>query len=153
MRSRIGTFALVAAFGATSLAALAQTQVATPVPYVTGGIGLDERETMLQQAKQEGYNLKIVAAATGGAYLGGVTVRIVGRDGKQVLQAAMDGPWLYVKLPPGSYTVTADDGEQAHKRATQVPATGLREIVFRWERAVESKRDMEPEPARPAGSP
>ena len=132
MRSRIAAVVLVVTFGVASPSALAQTQIATPVPYATGGIGLDEREAMLAEAKQEGYNLKIVAASADGAYLGGVTVRIEDRDGRQVLQAAMDGPWLFVKLPPGAYTVSADNGVQAHKRTTQVPATGLREVVFRW---------------------
>src|SRR5690606_25499794 len=135
MRSGIAALVIVAGVGMASLSAFAQTQISAPVPYVTGGIGLDEREAMLQEAKQKAYNLKIASAATGGAYLAGVTVRIADRQGKQILQAAMDGPWLYVKLPPGAYTVSADNGEQTHKRTTQVPATGLREIVFRWQHA------------------
>src|SRR5690606_23588370 len=107
-------------------------------------VGLDEREAMLQEAKQEGHNLKVVAAATGGAYLADVTIRIADAQGKEILQAAMDGPWLFAKLPAGRYTITADDGTESHKRTVQLPATGTREVVFRWQRPDNLPKGMEP---------
>lgn len=143
MRNRIATLALAAICAALPLQVSAQTQIVTPVPYVSGGVGVDEREALQQEAKQEGYNLKVVATATDGAYLAGITVRIADAQGVEVLQAAMDGPWLYVKLPAGRYTLSADDGRQTHKRAVDVPAQGTRETVFRWERAAHTPKGIE----------
>lgn len=115
-----------------TLPARAATQLPRPVPYVTGGIGLDEREALMQEAKTEGYNLKVVTAATGGAYLASIMLRIVDEQGSEVLRTAMDGPWLFTKLPPGTYTVTATLGDSSHSQKVRLPATGLREVVLRW---------------------
>lgn len=138
-------FVLMLALAALPLAAFGQTQVDHPVPYVSGGVGLDEREALLQEAKQEGYNLKVVAAVSGGAYLADVRVSIADGQGKQVLEAAMDGPWLFAKLAPGRYTVTASDGQQSQKRTVNVPAIGTREVIFRWTRGPEADLPREPQ--------
>src|SRR5689334_17683016 len=72
------------------------------VPYVTGGVGTDERQALLD--KESEYNLKIVTAETSGDYLG--DVRIVVESGKSpVLDAAMNGPILLARLAPGTYTI------------------------------------------------
>jgi len=127
---------ILAAIGVVAFAApaWAQTQVVTPVPYATGGIGLDEREQLRQDAKRLGYNLKIVTAADAGNYLGSVQVTIADARGAQVLQAALDGPWLYAKLPPGRYAISATDGTTTRKRTVDVPAGGTREVVLTWPR-------------------
>jgi len=143
MRNRTAGLALIALVAALPLSALAQTQVVTPVPHVSGGVGLDEREALMQEAKQEGYNLKVVATATDGAYLAGITVRIADTKDVEVLQAAMDGPWLYAKLPAGRYTLSADDGSKTLKRTVDVPAKGTREVVFRWERTAHTPKGIE----------
>lgn len=123
--------------------AQAQPQSVAPIPFISGGVGTDEREAMTREAKTEGYNLKIVTAATGGAYLASVDVRIADRQGAEVLHTAMDGPWLLVKLPAGRYTVVADDGTQKHTRTVNVPAAGTREVVLRWQRPQEPVLDRE----------
>lgn len=150
MRSLIQRLVLAAGLVGFAVQAHAQTQIVVPVPYVTGGIGLGEREALMKEAKQAGYNLKVVTAATGGAYLANVLVRIADRQGTQVLEGAMDGPWLYVKLPSGQYTVTASDGEQTHKRTVQLSDKGMREVIFRWNRP-DNVQGIEPElkPATP----
>lgn len=146
MRASVRILAFVGALVGFSLQiAQAQTQVVTPVPYVTGGIGLGEREALSQEAKLEGYNLKVVTAATDGAYLANVSVRVSDREGGQVFEGAMDGPWLFAKLPAGQYTVTASDGAQTQKRTVQISEKGMREVMFLWQRAGKAQ-GTEPEP-------
>lgn len=120
-----------------------QSQAVAAIPFISGGVGTDERDAMMREAKTEGYNLKVVTAATGGAYLASVDVRITDRQGVEVLHTAMDGPWLLVKLPAGRYTVAADDGTQKHTRTVNVPAAGTREVVLRWQRPQEPVLDRE----------
>ena len=74
------------------------------IPYVSGGIGLDEREQF--DAISKNYNLKLVFAGKRGEYTADVRVEILDRIGKKVLDAVADGPWFFSKLPPGRYTVT-----------------------------------------------
>ena len=135
MRTLIQRLVLAIVLAGFAIHAQAQTQVVAPLPYVTGGIGLDEREALLKEAKAEGYNLKVVTAATVGAYLANVSVRIEDRRGATVLEGAMDGPWFFAKLPPGQYTVSVSDGQQKQKQTVQISDKGMREVIFRWKRA------------------
>lgn len=150
MHSLLRRLALALALVWFATHAYAQTQVATPTPYVTGGIGLDEREALLKEATTEGYNLKVVTAASAGAYLANISIRVDDRKGATVLEGAMDGPWLFAKLPSGQYTVSASDGQQAQKRTVQLSDKGMREVIFRWNRPDNVQGiEREPKPATP----
>lgn len=94
-------------------------------PYVTGGIGAAERETLLSY--RDDFSLQLVFAARGtGHYLAGVEVRILDEAGVQLLRAVSEGPFFFVQLPPGDYTVLAAYAgiEQTHRAriAPQGPA-------------------------------
>ena len=79
---------------------------AADVPFVTGGAGADERADL--QAKEKGYNLKVVAAATSGDYLADVWVVIESAVKKSVLgSAAASDPRAY---PSGT-------GHARHRKA------------------------------------
>jgi hypothetical protein len=74
-------------------------------PYLFGGVGSDERDAMEEQAK--GYNLKLVFAERRGAFISGVAVVITNAKGTEVASLATEGPWFYIQLPPGNYSVKA----------------------------------------------
>jgi len=74
------------------------------IPYVSGGIGVDEREAFAAMGKD--YSLKLMFAIKSGEYLADVKVEISDSIGKKVLDAVADGPWFFTNLPPGKYTVT-----------------------------------------------
>ena len=88
------------------------------IPYVSGGIGLDEREAMSEIASE--YNLKIVFALKEGNYLADASVLIKNAQGRTVLDAVADAPWFYAKLPAGNYTVTATIAEKAENQAVEI---------------------------------
>jgi hypothetical protein len=75
------------------------------VRYLVGGIGSDERE-MIENLGM-GYNVKFVFADGSGDYVSDVRVVIDDLHGKRLAQVMTNGPWLYVKLPPGRYRVEA----------------------------------------------
>ncbi len=74
-------------------------------PYLFGGVSSNEREAMEERAK--GYNVKLVFAANDGSFISGVTVTIVTARGTEIASLTTDGPWFYIQLPPGSYSVKA----------------------------------------------
>ena len=106
---------------------------AADVPYISGGVGADSREELL--AKEPEYNLKIVAAATSGDFLADVKIVIESARKEQVLDTTMEGPILLARLAPGTYTVKATSDAQAITRTVTIPAQGLRQVDFRWDRA------------------
>lgn len=74
--------------------------------YMTGGIGLDEREVM--QSWGGAYDLKLSFAETSGTYLSDVKLSIIEDEkGREMIRTTSNGPWFYVQLPPGTYTVKA----------------------------------------------
>jgi hypothetical protein len=73
--------------------------------YMTGGVGIGERETMESSAQD--YNLKLSFAEKSGVYLADVDVVVEDQSGKEMISMTSKGPWLYLQLPPGRYTVAA----------------------------------------------
>ena len=74
-------------------------------PYMFGGISSDEREALEERAK--GYNLKLVFAEKRGAFVSGVSLHIGTAKGVELASLTVEGPWFYIQLPPGDYTVKA----------------------------------------------
>ena len=48
----------------------------------------------------------------------------------------MEGPILLAKLSPGTYTVRATSGGQTQTKTVTIAPQGLRQLDFRWPRAV-----------------
>lgn len=118
-------------------AATAQQMGASPavqhyesVPYLTGGIGETERASIL--AASERFNLKLLLAEKGGAYLAGVTVVVTDTAGATVLALRSDGPLVLADLPPGSYRIAAEMQGQQQSRTVSIPSSGQRSLVFYW---------------------
>jgi len=100
------------------------------IPYISGGVGSDELETL--RAMTHGDNLQLSFASADGTYLGGAEVTVKDNVGKEVLEAAADGPLLFAKLPVGSYTVQATTMGQTLTRNVSIPPKGQAEIHFTW---------------------
>ena len=100
------------------------------IPYVSGGIGMDEREAMSAIASE--YNLKIVFALKEGNYLADASVLIKNEQGRTVLDAVSDGPWFYARLPAGQYAVTATMMEKANTGNVQIKPAGQSVLHFYW---------------------
>jgi hypothetical protein len=87
------------------------------VQYVSGGVGEDDMNAL--DAEKDAYNLKLLFVA-GGAYLANVGVHITDSNGHEILDTKTEGPVLLVKIPRGSYTVTAaaENGATITQRIT-----------------------------------
>lgn len=87
---------------------------------ISGGIGLSEREELLKQ--RNAFSLWVITATEkSGSYLSDVTITVLDQKNKQKLMTySMNGPWLFVALPSGSYELEA-------KRPAS--GTGARETI------------------------
>jgi hypothetical protein len=102
---------------------------ANDVEYMTGGVGIDERQAMEEMAK--GYNLKVVLAMIKGHYLADVPVTIMKPTGEKVLETVAAGPWLYAKLPHGQYTVKVSFDGKERTRTVDVGGD-MKVAMFHW---------------------
>jgi len=104
------------------------------IGFVSGGTGLEDRETLRGMAGD--YNLHLMfAVQPSGQYLAGVGVTLNDAKGNTVLDTVSDGPLFYAHVPPGRYRVTVTSGGKAQTRDVQIAATGRAAQAFYWRQA------------------
>lgn len=101
------------------------------VQYFSAGVGVEERN-----ASYPDFPLKLIFVQGERAFLAGVTISITKSDGTTLAEIPSDrvmGPWLFVELPTGTYTITAADSRQRIiKKDVAVGEGGTRVVHFRW---------------------
>lgn len=101
------------------------------IRYFSAGIGIEERS-----AEYPPFSLKLVFTEGGKPYLAGVAVTIYpAREGPSITipRDHVNGPWLFVDLPSGSYGLSAThaDRTQVLKRVT-VETGKMKTVYLRW---------------------
>lgn len=101
------------------------------VRYFSAGVGLEERS-----AEYPPFSLKLVFTAGGKPYLSSVDVSITPAKGGAAISIPRDqveGPWLFVDLPSGTYDVSAMQGDRRQALAgIQVERGNQRTVYLRW---------------------
>lgn len=101
-------------------AAVAQDEILAPgfangIPYLSGGIGDEEREAI--DRARNNYNIKLVLAEASGSYVSDVTLHITTVLGDPIISIPSAGPLVLLQLPPGTYLINAAyEGRNAQKR-------------------------------------
>src|SRR5262245_2335227 len=101
------------------------------VRYFSAGVGVEER-----QAEYPLFSLKLVFTAGGKPYLTGVDVTIQPVNGGAdiiISREQIEGPWLFIDLPSGTYDVSAAYGE--HKQALKgikIVSGKQKTVHLRW---------------------
>jgi hypothetical protein len=127
---------LLAALLTGPAVAMTDGKTAQGEPYVTGGIGTGELDSLEKQRGR--FSLRVLTAAKGsGAFLADAMVKIVDASGKTVLETTADGPWLYVNLKPGDYKLTVTYRTQVKQQATRIHTGDRHEIFFYFDAAVD----------------
>ena len=119
-----------------SAAAQAQTTALEPqrqngVTWVSGGVGQQELEQIRQM--QDLYNLRLLFAMQGtGEFLAGIPVTIADAHGATLVSTNSEGPYLFAKLRPGRYKITAEHEGRVLTKNISVPASGAASQSFYW---------------------
>ena len=106
------------------------------IRYFSAGVGLEER-----QAEYPPFSLKLILVAGPKAYLSKVGVTITNDSGTVRVDIPgddVDGPWLFVDLPDGTYHIEAvSRGDQVEQGGVRVSGGKMRTVYLRWPRAPE----------------
>jgi hypothetical protein len=105
-------------------------QIIENISYVSGDVGLEERDRLKSMAADD--NLALSFALGSGHYLGGAAVSIKDNKGNEVLEAASEGPLFFAKLPAGHYVVVATAMGKTITQAVNVSDKGQTHIFFAW---------------------
>jgi len=134
-----GFSALVAAgltlIGAPAIAANAadiSVQHEGPIAYAMGGIGKDEQMTMHHLAKQ--FPLRIAfSERKDNEFLADVPISITKQDGREIFKLSKAGPLLDLRLPNGTYRVTARFSGRTESRKVTLGGKEAKNLYFHWE--------------------
>lgn len=79
--------------------------------FISGGFGVDECKALQTDACNWPLQLmfsEVPKGKTVGAWVSDVDIKITDKDGNAVLSTITEGPIVLVKLPSGTYTLTAN---------------------------------------------
>ncbi|HET9978111.1 MAG TPA: hypothetical protein VFQ20_11780 [Burkholderiaceae bacterium] len=128
-RALRATLAILGVLTATAALALQAGQTAQGRPFVSGGVSHEELVALHQ--RRDAYTLWVVTAALrSGAHLADVRVAIRDAKGQTVFDQALDGPWLFVDLPLGRYSVRASYARQTRERMTTIHRGDHHQVFF-----------------------
>ena len=102
---------------------------------VSGGVSLNSRDQLRSNTPE--HNVKMVFSLTTGNYLSDVAVKVTDSSRRTVIEDVSNGPWLFAKLSPGSYTVTATYNGKAVTHRLNIGKSGVQTVQFRWLPSVE----------------
>lgn len=88
------------------------------ISYITGGIGDEEMTEM--NAQEPNFNARVLLVSTHGEYMSEVAIRFLDKNNAEVLRVDDAGPFFYVNLPNGTYTVEAASTSGAIQKAKLV---------------------------------
>jgi hypothetical protein len=103
------------------------------VAYVSGGIGESELEMMQGRAKD--YALEFVFVQKlkqKEEYLANINVKIQDAHKNIVLETVTEGPYLFVNMPKGKYSVSAEYDGNVKLRNVYVSTKKHQKVVFWW---------------------
>ena len=137
MKLAQSTAAVLAVAALASTAALAAEELTNNEPKaidgietVCDGVSLNDRN----DPKWRGYSLRLEFTGKGGQYLGGETV--TSRATSSTSRCQCKGPWVLMKLPAGSYHMSADVPDAGHKEMNvRVPASGQAVVMVHFPNA------------------
>jgi hypothetical protein len=99
--------------------------------WVTGGVGQQERQAI--KAMADDFNVNLLFSSTEGHFFGSAKVLVQDAAGSTVMNSQAKGPYFYLDLAAGAYTVTATMFEQPQQKNLTVSETGRHELTFRWD--------------------
>lgn len=101
------------------------------VQYFSAGVGIEERRAVYPQ-----YPLKLILVQGVRAFLAEVNISITKSDGTLLVDIPSEhvmGPWVFINLPTGTYTISATDANQRTiERKVSVEGKTTRVVHFRW---------------------
>ncbi len=99
--------------------------------YFSAGVGLEER-----QLTYPPYPLKLILVEGGGAFLSNVAFSIRQLDGTltfDIPASHVEGPWVFVNLPTGTYLITAENSRQKKiEKQVSVTEEQTKVLHLRW---------------------
>ena len=114
-------------------AQILNTQYSQGISYISGGVGEEESQAILAEAKQWPVLLELSQLENGrGVWIFGAKIKILNANNQVVFDAKADGPYMLINLPTGDYQLEGTYEEKVQKRSLAVKSTLPQKINLFW---------------------
>ncbi len=135
MNSHIKNFLIAACitFGSGAYAQIPSTQYSQGISYITGGVGEEESQAILAEAKQWPLLLELSQLESGrGVWISGAMIKILNSQNQVVFDAQADGPYILINLTGGQYQIEAAYLGVIQKKTVNIQSSTPQKLVIFW---------------------
>ena len=114
-------------------AQIPDTQYSHGISYISGGVGEEESQAILAEAKQWPLLLELSQLENGrGVWIFGAKIKITNAQNQVIFDAQADGPYMLINLPAGNYLLEGIYQEVLQKRSIAVKTALPQKISLFW---------------------
>ena len=109
------------------------TQYSEGISYISGGVGEEESQAILAEAKQWPLFLELSQLENGrGVWIFGARIKILDAKNRVIFDAQADGPYILINLTSGQYQIEASYQGVAQKRSVAIQASTPQKLSIFW---------------------
>lgn len=109
------------------------TQYSQGISYISGGVGEEESQAILAEAKQWPILLELSQLENGrGVWIFGAKIKILNTKNQVIFDAQADGPYMLINLPTGDYLLEGTYQDVVQKRAIVVKTAMPQKVNVFW---------------------
>lgn len=135
MNSHIKNFLTAACvtFCSVTYAQIPSTQYSQGISYISGGVGEEESQAILAEAKQWPLLLELSQLENGrGIWIFGAKIKILNTQNQVVFDAQADGPYILINLTAGNYQIEASYNGVVQKRLVLIQGAAPQKLAIFW---------------------
>lgn len=131
IKSILSAFCIV--ISSVVLAQIPDTQYSRGISYISGGVGEEESQAILAEAKQWPLLLELSQLENGrGVWIFGAKIKILNSQNQVIFDAQADGPYILINLAVGQYQIEASYLGVSQKRSVNVQASAPQKLAIFW---------------------
>lgn len=129
--SKFAFAGLIAIWFCFAQAQIPDTQYSHGISYITGGVGEEESQSIIAEAKQWPLFLELSQLENGrGMWIFGAKITILNSQNKIVFDAQADGPYMLINLPQGEFVIEARYQNVMQKRVITIKSSPQKVNIF-----------------------
>jgi hypothetical protein len=107
------------------------TQYSQGISYISGGVGEEESQAIVSEAKQWPLFLELSQLENGrGVWIFGAKIKIYSSSSQLIFDAQADGPYMLINLAQGDFLIEASYQNVVQKRAVSIKSAPQKISIF-----------------------
>lgn len=112
-------------------AQIPSTQYSQGISYISGGVGEEEAQAIVSEAKQWPLFLELSQLENGrGIWIFGAKIKIYNSSNQLIFDAQADGPYMLINLAQGDFLIEASYQNVVQKRAISIKPAPQKIAIF-----------------------